>query len=78
MSTAARKARKRAGEKFVRSPKVPTPFEERSYVRAAREQEANKRLGIRPMKVHTRMFRAIGLARRNQGPMRRQFKGEGK
>ena len=30
MSTAARKARKRAGEKFVRIPKVGTPFELRS------------------------------------------------
>lgn len=29
MSNAARKARKRAGEKFVRTPKEPTPLSER-------------------------------------------------
>jgi hypothetical protein len=32
MSTTARKARKRAGIKLVKTPKVPTPPEERSYV----------------------------------------------
>lgn len=32
MSTAARKARKRAGIPLVKAPKVPTPPEERSYV----------------------------------------------
>lgn len=32
MSTAARKARKRAGVKFVKAQKVGTPVEERSYV----------------------------------------------
>jgi hypothetical protein len=31
MSTAARKARKRAGIKFVRTPKVATPLLERSW-----------------------------------------------
>lgn len=32
MSTAARKARKRRGERFTKGLKVPTPFEERSAV----------------------------------------------
>lgn len=32
MSTAARKARKRAGIKLVKTPKVGTPPEERSFV----------------------------------------------
>jgi hypothetical protein len=34
MSTAARKARKRAGIPLVKKPKVPTPPEQRSYVTA--------------------------------------------
>lgn len=32
MATAERKARKRAGEKFIRKEKTPTPPAERSYV----------------------------------------------
>lgn len=32
MSTAARKARKRAGIKHAKKPKTPTPPEQRSYV----------------------------------------------
>lgn len=32
MATAARKARKRNGEKFVKAPKTPTPAFERFYV----------------------------------------------
>lgn len=34
MSTAARKARKRAGIPFTKAPKVGTPLEERSFVTA--------------------------------------------
>ena len=34
MSTAARKARKRAGIPFTKPPKVGTPLEERSFVTA--------------------------------------------
>lgn len=34
MSTRARKARKRAGKKFTKEPKVGTPPEQRSYVTA--------------------------------------------
>ncbi|QCG77540.1 hypothetical protein SEA_DIZZYRUDY_43 [Microbacterium phage DizzyRudy] len=32
MATAARKARKRAGIKFEKAPKVPTPVMQRSYI----------------------------------------------
>jgi len=35
MATAARKARKRAGIKFEKAEKVPTPVMQRSYVREA-------------------------------------------
>jgi hypothetical protein len=32
MSTAARKARKRAGIPFTKAPKIPTPVEQRAFV----------------------------------------------
>ena len=35
MSTAARKARKRAGERFTKAQKVPTPVEERHATQKA-------------------------------------------
>lgn len=50
MSTAARKARKRAGIKFTKTPKVGTPFLERSWVTALVMHPVSKRypLGMAP------------------------------
>jgi len=39
MSTAARKARKKAGIKFTRTPKTPTPVDERTEAIRARDRQ---------------------------------------
>lgn len=77
MGHAERKARKRAGEKFSKPAKVPTPLEERSYVKAARQKQADRLTGKPVLKSVTSAHQRFGLARRNQGPARRFVENEG-
>lgn len=56
MSTRARKARKRSGEKFVREPKVGTPLEERTLRQVVKETRFGQRL--RPSNRHKRQIDA--------------------
>lgn len=59
MSTAARKARKRAGEPLVRTPKEGTPVEQR---------EENKPRTIRQAPAAERRLKARGLDCQYEGP----------
>lgn len=51
MATASRKARKRAGERLVRAPKIPTPIERRSHSWRSRWNPKRNRTEVRPTRL---------------------------
>ena len=70
MSTAARKARKRAGEPLVRTPKEGTPVEQREENKPRTIRQLGswraKRFGLTP--AAERRLKARGLDRQYEGP----------
>jgi hypothetical protein len=70
LSTAAKKARKRAGEKLTKTPKEATPLQERAAYQNASKSEKKRQLESRGITLSARQMELIERQKPPRQPAR--------